>query len=214
MDGYGVFAMRSVSMPWVWLPVILFACSEDALPSEAKVASPSLEPLETITRDILLPARAHVESVHSLSGAITLRRDSRVLGDVETGNGEIFLERGVEVAGKLSNTTGTIRIDGARVTGLVSTTYGDIYIGADSRIDGGILVHKRSVIGLSFGDDFKLGIPIGSSTPPRVVIGPGATVGGVLRFKREVKLLVSESATIGPVIGAVPVMVAAEQPPD
>lgn len=45
---------------------------------------------------------------------------------------------------------------------------------------------------------------------PRVVIGPRATVAGVLRFKREVKLLVSESATIGPVIGATPVMVATE----
>lgn len=206
--------MRSVSMPWIWFAVIVFASSEVTVPSEANVPSPPLVDVESITRDISLPARAHAGSVHSVSGAITLRRDARVLGDVETGNGEIFLERGVEVAGKLSNTTGTIRIDGARVGGVVSTTYGDIYIGADSRIDGGILVHKRSVIGLSFGDDFKLGIPIGSSTPPRVVIGPGATVGGVLRFKREVKLLVSESATIGPVIGAVPVMVATEQTPN
>ena len=89
----------------------------------------------------------------------------------------------------------------------------DIYIGADSRLDGGILVHKRNVIGLSLGDDLKLGIPVGRSTPPRVVIGPRATVAGVLRFKREVKLLVSESATIGPVVGATPVMFATEQLP-
>jgi cytoskeletal protein CcmA (bactofilin family) len=205
--------MRSVSMPWVWLAVIVFACGEVALPSEAHVATAPLEDVESITRDIALPARAHAGSVHSMSGAITLGRDSRVIGDVETGNGEIFLERGVEITGKLANTTGTIRIDGARVGGRVSTTYGDIYIGADSRIDGGILVNKRSVIGLSFGD-LKLGFPIGSRTPPRVIIGPRATVAGVLRFKRKVELLVSESATIGPVIGATPVMVAAEQLPN
>lgn len=191
--------MRFAFIPWIALSVVIVA---------------SAEPLETITRDVSLPARAQAESVHSLTGAITLRRDSRVMGDVETGNGEIFVERGSEVAGKLSNTTGTIRIDGARVGGLVSTTYGDIYVGPDSRIEGGILVHKRNVVGLSFGDDFKLGIPIGRSTPPRVVIGPRATVAGVLRFKREVELLVSESATIGPVIGATPVMVSAEEPTD
>ena len=143
-----------------------------------------------------------------------MQRNARVMGDVETGNGEIVLEAGSEVTGKLSNTTGTIRIDAARVGGLVSTTYGDIYIGADSRLDGGILVHKRNVIGLSLGEDLKLGIPVGNATPPRVVIGPRATVAGVLRFKREVELLVSESATIGPVVGATPVMFATEQPPN
>ena len=73
-------------------------------------------------------------------------------------------------------------------------------------------MHKRAVIGLSFGD-FKLGVPMGRSTPPRVVIGPRATVAGTLRFKRQVELLVSESATIGPVKGATPVMFATEQPP-
>jgi hypothetical protein len=35
-------------------------------------------------------------------------------------------------------------------------------------------------------------------------------VTGVLRFKREVELLVSDSATIGPVEGATPVMFAAQ----
>ena len=92
------------------------------------------EPIETITRDISL-ADAHAESLESMTGAITLQRDARVAGDVETGNGEFVLEPGSDVAGSLSNNTGTIRIDGARVGGLVSTTYGDIYIGADSRFD-------------------------------------------------------------------------------
>ncbi len=140
-------------------------------------------------------------------------RDARVAGDVETGNGAVVLEPGSEVGGSLSNDSGAIRIDGARVGGRVSTTYGDIDIGPDSRIDGGILVYPRAVIGLSFGD-FRLGIPIGDSTPPRVVIGPRATVASVLRFKRDVQLLVSESAKIGPVEGATPIMFATEQPPN
>jgi hypothetical protein len=186
--------MRVAFIPWIALSVVIVA---------------SGEPIETITRDISLSERAHARS-----GAITVQRNSRVAGNVETGNGEIVLEAGSVVTGKLSSTTGTIRIDAARVGGLVSTTDGDIYIGADSRLDGGILVHKRNVIGLSLGDTLKLGIPVGRSTPLRVIIGPRATVAGALRFKREVKLLVSGSAAIGPVVGATPVLFATEQPPD
>jgi cytoskeletal protein CcmA (bactofilin family) len=181
--------------------------------SAIALAAEEPDEIETLTRDVSLAADAPAKSVHSMMGAIKLARGSRVLGDVETGKGEIVLEPGSEVTGKLSNASGTIRIEGARVGGLVSTTYGDIYIGADSRLDGGILVHRRGVVGLSFGDEFKLGIPMGSKEPPLVVIGPRATVAGVLRFKREVKLLVSEGATIGRVVGATPIMFATEQPP-
>lgn len=192
--------MRFVFIPWMVLAFVV---------ASADVIS---EPIETLTSDISLAANSRAESVESMTGAITLHRDAHVAGDVETGSGEVLLERGAEVTGKLSNDSGTIWIDGARVGGRVSTTTGDIYIGPDSRIDGGITVNKRNVIGLSFGD-FKLGFPIGRSTPPRVVIGPRATVSGILRFKREVELLVSESATIGPVVGATPVMFATETPP-
>ena len=204
--------MRFVFMPWVVLTLVV-ASGEVALPCEQVAAHEQSEPIETITRDVALAANARAKSVESFSGAITLYRDARVAGNVETSNGAVVLEPGSEVGGSLSNDSGAIRIDGARVGGRVSTTYGDIYIGPDSRIDGGILVHSRAVIGLSFGD-FKLGVPIGDSTPPRVVIGPGATVTGVLRFKRDVVLLVSESAKIGPVEGATPIRFATEQPPN
>lgn len=205
--------MRFVFIPWVVLTLVV-ASSEVALPCEQVAVHEQSEPIETITRDISLAMKGRADSVHSFTGTITLYCDARVTGDVETSNGAVVLEPGSEVGGSLSNTTGAIRIDGARVGGRVSTTYGDIYIGPDSHIDGGIVVHKRAVIGLSFGDDFKLGIPIGRSTPPRVVIGPRATVAGVLRFKRDVQLLVSESAKIGPVEGATPVMFATEQAPN
>src|SRR5688500_4774913 len=125
--------MRFAFIPSIALSVVIVAAAE---------------PTETITRDISLTSTARSESLHSLTGAISLQRGARVAGNVETGNGEIVLEPRSEVAGKLSNTTGTIRIDAARVGGLVSTTYGDIYIGADSRVEGGILVHKSNVIGM------------------------------------------------------------------
>jgi len=200
--------MRFAFIPWIVLSSAAVASGEVTLPCSCDES----QAIETMTRDISLGAHARAESLESVGGSITLARDSRVSGHVETGRGEIVLEPGSEVGGKLTNNSGTIRIDGARVGGLVSTTDGDIYVGPDSRLDRGILVHKRDVAGLSFFD-LKLGVPIGRSTPPRVVIGPRAKVAGTLRFKRKVELLVSESATIGSVEGATPVMFATEQPP-
>ena len=204
--------MRYALIPWIALSTIAVASGEVTVPCARDASEQVAEAIETVTRDISLSSHASAESLESMTGSITLQRDSRVTGDVETGNGALILEPGSEVAGDLSNDTGMIRIDGARVGGRVSTTYGDIYVGPDSRLDGGILAHKRNVIGLSFGD-LKLGVPMGRSTPPRVVIGPGAKVSGVLRFKRKVELLVSESATIGPVEGATPVTFGAGEDP-
>ena len=50
-------------------------------------------------------------------------------------------------------------------------------------------------------------------TAPTGLFGPGAMVKGPLKFEREVKLLVSDRATIGPVSGATPVSFAGDSPP-
>jgi len=204
--------MRFALIPWIVLSTAAVASGEVTLPCTCDKSQEPAETVETISGDIALSANSRARSLESMSGSIILHRDSHVSGDVETGKGELVLEPGAEVTGRLSNNTGTIRIDGARVGGLVSTTDGDIYVGADAQLDGGILVHSRDVVGLSFFD-LKLGVPVGRSTPPRVVIGPRAKVAGTLRFKRKVELLVSESATIGTVKGATPVMFSGEEPP-
>ena len=71
---------------------------------------------------------------------------------------------------------------------------GDIEVGADSRIEGGITVERSKGFSISF-----------SKHVPRIVIGPGASVQGPMKFEREVKLYVSDSATIGEVTGATPI---------
>ena len=42
----------------------------------------------------------------------------------------------------------------------------------------------------------------GDTDIPRIVIGPGAKVGGPLQFDREVELLVHDDAEVGEIIGA------------
>jgi hypothetical protein len=184
--------------------------AESSKTTQHREAKPAAR--ETLTSDITLEPGARAASLESLSGAITLSRGARVSGNVSSDYGSLVLEPKSEVIGHLSSDGGSIRIDGARVGRGITTTSGDIDIGPDSQIDGGILVRKRGVIGLSLGF-FQLGVPAGRSTPPRVVIGPGATVTGQLRFKRKVQLFVSERATIGPVEGATPVVFTGERPP-
>ena len=49
---------------------------------------------------------------------------------------------------------------------------------------------------------------------PRIVIGPGATVQGEMRFEREVQLYVSDKATVGKVTGATPISFTGDSPPN
>jgi hypothetical protein len=73
-------------------------------------------------------------------------------------------------------------------------------------VDGGILVQKEHTNIFWF-------FHWGSSDVPRIVIGPGAVVQGDLRFERPVHLFVSDTATIGPVTGAVAVKFSGASPP-
>jgi hypothetical protein len=75
-------------------------------------------------------------------------------------------------------------------------------IAGDSHVENGILVAKPSSELLQVVQEI-----------PRIVIGPGATVQGDLRFERTVKLFVSDKATIGTVTGATPIAFSGDSPP-
>ncbi len=92
-------------------------------------------------------------------------------------------------------------ITAAHVGGGLKTVNGDINVGRDSRIEGGILVEKPN---LNWSNRNR--------RPPRIVIGPGAVVEGRLRFEHEVELLVSDRAKIGAVEGAKAVTFSGDEP--
>jgi len=121
---------------------------------------------------------------------------------VSTVNGAVTLRKGADVKGDLQNVNGQITLDAARVGGSIETVEGNITVGANSRVDGGISIQQSQGFSMSFSDDV-----------PVVIIGPGAVVSGPLRFEREVKLHVSDRATTGVVTGATPIPFAGEKPP-
>jgi DUF4097 and DUF4098 domain-containing protein YvlB len=116
------------------------------------------------------------------------------MGAVGTVNGGVELGKGSRIGGSLETVNGRMSLTEATVGGGLETVNGDITVGANSRIDGGILVDKPS------GNS-----SLRKQRNPRITIEAGAVVNGTLRFKREVDLYVSPSATIGSVEGVPPV---------
>jgi len=158
----------------------------------------------TVNGGITIGDGAVASSLNTVNGSISMEEGSKVTGNVSTVNGPITLEEGSEVSGKVSNVNGVIRLKGARVGGGIQTTSGNIDIGKDSHVEGGILIRRMSgSFFFGFGDDRHV---------PRVVIGPGATVEGTLKFERKVELYVSDSAQIGPVEGATPIRFSGDRP--
>ncbi len=98
---------------------------------------------------------------------------------------------GADVAGGISNINGKINLTAAHVAGRIHTVSGNSTISSASHVEGGILVKKPS------GSLF-------SSDDPTIIIGRGVTVQGELRFGRQVRLFVTDKATIGTITGATP----------
>jgi len=167
-------------------------------------AGASVADVDTVNGRITLDERGVAESLKTVNGSITVEAEARVRRHVTAVNGSITLESNADVQGRVANVNGEIRLDGAHVGQGIQTVEGDIELGRQSRIEGGIHVEKHSAgwFSFSFWEDI-----------PRVVIGPGSIVQGTLKFEGEVELYVSDTATIGAVEGAKVVRFSGERPP-
>jgi hypothetical protein len=157
----------------------------------------------TVNGHIALGANATAESLNTVNGNINLGAGARVSAGLNSVNGSIILGDAASVGGSLENVNGGIHLSAARVDGGITTVNGDIDIRGASRVERGIHVQKVDH-GLIHFD----------TSVPRIVIGPGATVSGELRFEREVKLYVSDRATVGTVTGATPIPFSGDSPPN
>jgi hypothetical protein len=155
----------------------------------------------TVNGDIRVGAHATTDSLHTVNGSITLGAGARVNAALTTVNGSLALHDDAQVAGVVKSVNGNIALTAAHVAGGLETVNGNITLRGTSHIDGGILVRKP-----------EYGLFHWETSGPRIVIGPGASVAGSLRFERPVRLYVSDRATIGPVTGATPIRFSGDEP--
>jgi hypothetical protein len=159
----------------------------------------------TVNGNISIGDHATATSLTTVNGGILVGQAAKVTATVTTVNGTLALRPGAEVGGHLANVNGSIILAGATVDGGISTVNGNIDIGANSHVRGGIVVHKPSTGFFHWWSD---------SDKPRIVVGPGAVVEGTMNFERAVRLYVSDTATIGQVTGATAVKFPGDQPPN
>jgi acetyltransferase-like isoleucine patch superfamily enzyme len=157
----------------------------------------------TVNGSVHLGEHATAKSLQSVNGAITLGTGAHLSGDASSVNGELTLAEGAEILGSLSNVNGKITLTSAHVGTGIKTVNGGISITGASHVEGGIVVERPGTQLIQITHDV-----------PRIVIGPGATVQGELRFERDVHLYVSDKATIGKVTGATPISFSGDSPPN
>jgi len=145
----------------------------------------------TVNGSISAGEKAHTGALETVNGSIRLERNVTVDGGLETVNGAIFVDRGGKVQDGVETVNGSIGVIASHVGGDVQTVRGDITIGVDSHVSGGVRVEKAT--GFLNTDRKRL---------PRIIIGPNAVVEGPLVFERPVTLHVHKSARTGPVTGA------------
>lgn len=159
--------------------------------------------LGTINGSVRVSEGARVTNdVHTVNGSIALQSGSQV-GSVSAVNGTLMVS-GAQINGEVRNVNGVTRIQTSHIAGSVTGVNGGIEIGPDTHVDGGLYVRKNE------GGWFMRF----SRSPPRVIIGPGAVISGPLVFEQEVKLYVSDHATVGPIKGATAIKFSGLRPSD
>ncbi len=148
------------------------------------------EDASTVNGSITVEDKAKADSLETVNGAIRVGKNVEIRNDIETVNGSVFVDRGGIVGGDIETVNGAIGLVATRLTGNIETVNGDVTVGVDSHVKGGIKVEKPH------------GISLKNRRDPRIIIGPNAVVEGPLVFERPVTLYVHTSARTGPVTGA------------
>ena len=145
----------------------------------------------TVNGSINVGEKAVTGGLETVNGGIKVDANVTVNGSIETVNGSIFVDRGSNVKEDVETVNGAIGLVATQLGGGIETVRGDITVGVDSRVRGGIKVTKSTGV-----------FNIEPKRDPRVIIGPNAVVQGPLVFERPVKLYVHKTAKTGAVTGA------------
>jgi len=151
----------------------------------------SIQDASTVNGGLKIGANVKADNLSTVNGAIRVGESATIRGEIEAVNGQISIAKGTTVAKDVGNVNGHIELSGAQVGGDVSTVNGDIEIIGLSVVKGDVIVEKPG--GWNWSNSMN--------RKPRVVIGPGATVEGMIALQREVDLFISETAKVGGVSG-------------
>jgi hypothetical protein len=151
----------------------------------------SIEEAETVNGSVKIASNVRSESLTTVNGAVSVGEASTVDGEIEAVNGGISVDTGSKISKSVSNVNGKIELSGAEVGGDVATVTGSVDIVDGTVVKGDLIVEKPSNWGWGNNKNRK----------PRIVVGPGSTIEGVIKLEHEVELYVSTTASVGGVSG-------------
>ncbi len=158
-------------------------------------AGASIETASTVNGAVKLADNVQAHNVHTVNGSVHVAESVTISGEIEAVNGEISVGAGTVVGEGVGNVNGQIRVSGAEIGGDISTVSGDVSVVDGAIVNGGLLVEKSNNRGWNWGWDW------GKQRKPRIVIGPGSKIIGVITLEREVDLFISDTAEVGGVSG-------------
>ena len=150
-----------------------------------------IENASTVNGGVRIAENVQADNLSTVNGAVKVGESAVVDGEIEAVNGGISVKKDAKIARDVSNVNGQIDLSGAEVGGDVSTVTGDVNVVDGSVVKGDLVVEKPSNWGWGNKNNRK----------PRIVIGPGSTVEGVINLEREVELYISTTANVGGVSG-------------
>jgi hypothetical protein len=160
----------------------------------------TVKDVSSVNGSVSVGGNSRTASLGTVNGELQIGGGTHVSGDAHTVNGEVRLQSAADISGRVASVNGDIHLTAAHVGRGIETVWGDIDVGKDSRVDGGIVVRRPG------------GSSSSSKRPPVIVVGPGATVIGTMTFEHEVKLYVSDQAKIGTVEGAKATIYSGDRP--
>ena len=149
-----------------------------------------LAQVSTVNGRVNMGDHVTTEDVSCVNGPIYMGKKARINGEVSTVNGDVELNKGSRVSHDVSSINGAIRITGADIDGNLATVNGDISVN-DTRVQGNVIVRKPK----HWPND-------GQRHEPKIIIGPNSKIFGEIILEQRAKLLVSKSAEIGGIAGA------------
>jgi hypothetical protein len=153
--------------------------------------SAAIKDAETVNGSVTVGTGVKAEDISSVNGNVGIGKKVTVVGEVTLVNGRIGIDAGSTISKDVSNVNGEIEISGAEIGGNLSTVNGDVSLVDGAHLHGNLTIERQG--GMHSRDSHF--------SKPKIIIGPGSTVEGMIIAEREVELYISDSARVGGVSG-------------
>ncbi|PCI76738.1 MAG: hypothetical protein COB20_09900 [SAR86 cluster bacterium] len=185
-------------------------------------AGMNVQDINTVNGRVVLERGASARSVSTVNGRVQIEGRGSFAGSVDTVNGRISATQGGEIGGSATTVNGRINMDSVAVGRNVETLNGsinlvDVTVGENvetrngnvrlenSVVEQDLIIHSRYRVSLLGLIDIK-------RDEPKIIVGPGSEIKGSLIARTDVRLYVHESAKIGNIVGASPLIYSGGHP--